>query len=212
MTSLLVARSDFEQVAQQVELERFKVKLPDRWARIVIESPTIAALDPESGDFEAFQRRKNNEQFKRAEMIKVAHETGVPEELLRALQRQPTSTNLDSTSLDEQQARAFQMGLDEETMNLDIALRAEQNVHQVANQARRSLEAGHRMNPIHEFETQFFDMADSDEEDIPIYRPNTHTPHVNPQISFVDVANTALATTGAVAGAAQLGANVVGTL
>ena len=143
MTSLLVARSDFEQVAQQVELARFMVKLPDRWARIVIESPTIAALDPESGDFEAFQRRKNNEQFKRAEMIKVAHETGVPEELLRALQRQPTPTNLDSTSLDEQQARAFQMGLDEETMNLDIALRAEQNVHQVANQARRSLEAGH---------------------------------------------------------------------
>ena len=63
MTSVLVARSTFEEVAQQVELERWKVKLPDRWAKIVIESPTIAALDPENGDFEAFQRRKNNEQL-----------------------------------------------------------------------------------------------------------------------------------------------------
>ena len=176
MTSVLRARSSFEEVAQEVELERWKIKLPDRSARIVIESPTIASLDPESADFEAFQRRKANEQFKRAEMAKVAHETGVPEELLRALQRQPTQTNVDSTSLDEQQARAFQMGLDEETMHLDIALRQEQNVHRVANQARRSLEAGHRMNPIHEFETQFYDLTDSsDEEDIPIYRPNTHT-------------------------------------
>jgi len=224
MTSVLVARSTFEEVAQQVEHERWKVKLPDRWAKIVIESPTIAALDPENGDFEAFQRRKNNEQFKRAEMVKVAHETGVPEELLRALHEEPKHTQLDSTALDRQHARAFELGLDEETMNVDIALRQEQNVQRVANHARRSLEAGHRMNPIHEFETRFYDLTDSsDEEDIPIYRPNTHTPHVNPQISFLDVANTALATiqtaseasrqtalaTGQVA---QLGANVVGTI
>ena len=86
-----------------------------------------------------------------------------------------------------------------------------------------SLEAGHRANPIHEFETQFYDLTDSDEEDIPIYRPNTHTPQVNPRITFLDVANTALATTGSLAQAtaqtalatgqvAQLGASVVGAL
>jgi len=121
MTSVLVAKPTFEQVAQEVELERWKVKLPDRMAKFIIESPTIAALDPENADFEAFQRRKNNEQFKRAEMLKVAHETGVPEELLRALQKQPTRTSVDSTALDEQQARAFELGLDEETMNVDIA-------------------------------------------------------------------------------------------
>ena len=82
----LVPKRKFEDVLVEIEAQAaYKVKLPDRSARIIIESPTIASIDPESEDLEAQQRRKVAEELKQAEIKKAAQESGAPRELLRAL-------------------------------------------------------------------------------------------------------------------------------
>ena len=172
----------FEDLAATIELEKYRLKLPDRSAKLIIESPTLAQLDPGFSDFEQYQRNKAAEEVRRAEMQKVAHETGAPVQLLRALENRPTPFVIDPSAHDEQHARAYQLGLDEEMMKLDNAVRAEQSVQNVASEARGMLSQAHRANPIHEIE--FFDIGD--EEDVPVYQPNLHTPQVPSTITSPD--------------------------
>ena len=54
----LLPKTKYDDIAAQVELERYRVKLPDRTARIIIESPTLAQLDPEFEDFEGTRSGK----------------------------------------------------------------------------------------------------------------------------------------------------------
>ena len=215
----LVAKTKYEDIAAEIELPQFRVRLPDRSAKIILESPTLAELDPEFGEFEGFQRRKAVEQAKRAEMERVAHDTGAPVHLLRALETRP-SISIDPTAHDEQHARAYQLGLDEEMMAVQNAVQAEQNVQTVANQARRMLTQASRANPLE------FILAEQDDDELPIeYAPQTpEVPSVPvpyrmayrddyeraaralreagmTQTSALDLANTALQTTTAVANA-----------
>ena len=208
----LVPKTKYEDIALEVmKDEPFPIKLPSRTAKLIIESPSLAQLDPDIEDFEGFQRRKAAHEARRAEMQKVAVETGAPVHLLKALEARPSPIMIDTTSHDEQHARAIQYGLDQETMLVDQAIRHEQNVQRTAGQARQSLEVAHRQNPIHDLETQFFDIGD---DDIPDYRPQVpptgdDRPRVeyiremveNDPISWFDLANTAMQTTGAVANA-----------
>jgi hypothetical protein len=46
-----VPKTKYEDIAAQIELEKYRVKLPDRTARLIIESPTLAQVDPELEDF-----------------------------------------------------------------------------------------------------------------------------------------------------------------
>ena len=210
----LVARSKFDEIAIRSELEQWRPQFPDRTAQFITESPSVAALD--DGDYEAYQKRQLEEQLRRAEIQKVAAESGVPAHFLHALSHRPTQLRIDPTRHDEQHARAFQLGLDEEMMRVDNAVRAQQNVANVAQQARAEMERAHLQNPIHEFETQFFDLTDDEgsDSDIPIYRPNLHTPQVplGGRISWADVANTALQTTGSLANAGAQGAYATGAI
>ena len=49
----LVPKKKFDDVLAEIEAQAYyKVKLPDRTARIIIESPTVASIDPELDDFE----------------------------------------------------------------------------------------------------------------------------------------------------------------
>ena len=41
-------QSTFEQVAAEIELDAFRVKLPDRAATFVLESPSLAQISPEN--------------------------------------------------------------------------------------------------------------------------------------------------------------------
>ena len=73
----LVPKTKYEDIALEVmKDEPFPIKLPDRTAKLIIESPSLAALDPDIEDFEGFQRRKAAHEARRAEMQKVAVETG----------------------------------------------------------------------------------------------------------------------------------------
>ena len=232
----LFPKSKYEDIAAQVQLERYRVKLPDRTARIIIESPTLAQLDPEFEDFEGYQKRKATEEAKRAEMTRVAEETGAPTHLLRALQKRPSNIRLDTTAHDDQHARAVQLGLDEETMRLDIAIRNEQNVQSVANQAVQNINEAHLVNPIHLMDRArasplAFILAEEDDDDIPISYPRrdplplpavpdyeraaralNEAGRTNTGTSALDFANTALQTTGAIANAGAAVAPLLGGL
>jgi DNA-binding phage protein len=210
----LFPKSKYEDIAAQVQLERYRVKLPDRTARIIIESPTLAQLDPEFEDFEGYQKRKATEEAKRAEMARVAEETGAPTHLLRALQERPSNIRLDTTAHDEQHARALQLGLDEETRRLDIAIRNEQNVQSVANQAVQNINEAHLVNPIHQMERArasplAFILAEQDER---AARALNEAGRTNTGTSALDFANTALQTTGAIANAGAAVAPLLGGL
>jgi len=190
----LVPKTKYEDIAAQIELERYRVKLPDRTARLIIESPTLAQLDPELEDFEGYQRRKATEEAKRAEMARVAEETGAPVHLLRALENRPPPPSVDSTAHDAHNERAFQRGLDVETRELDIAIRREQNVESVANQAVQMINEVHLVNPIHEIiraraSPAEFILAEQSDNLLPIARPSrtivdTHGPAVPPREDY----------------------------
>jgi len=174
----LVPKTKYEDIAAEIELPQFRVRLPDRSARIVLESPTLAQLDPEFGEFEAYQRRKAAEEAKRAEMQQVAHETGAPVHLMQALEARPTSIQIDPSAHDNLQATAYQLGLEEEMMQVQNAISDEQNVQNVANQARRMITQANRANPI------AFILAEQDDEELPVeYAPrdiSIPTPEVPP--------------------------------
>ena len=226
----LVPKTKYEDIVAEVQLAKYKVKLPDRTSTLIIESPTLAQLDPELEDFEGYQRRRATEEAKRAEMARVAQETGAPVHLLRALQERPTPITIDPTAHDEQHARAFQLGLDQEMMRLDNAIRNEQSVQSVANQARQMGNQAHLANPIHQM-TQArasplaFILAEEDDDQLPIEYAPRRDPLPLPQAprpeppdyaraaralretgytegpTLLDVATTAMQTTGAIANA-----------
>ena len=237
----LVPKTKYEDIVAQVELAKYKVKLPDRTSTLIIESPTLAQLDPELEDFEGYQRRRATEEAKRAEMARVAQETGAPVHLLRALQARPPPPSIDPTAHDEQHARAFQLGLNEKMMKVDIAIRNEQNVQAVANQAVQMFNQAHLVNPIHQFERArasplAFILAEEDDDQLPISYPRRDDPLPLPAVpardyerasralieagrtdtgdgplsATLDLANTALQTTGAIANAGAAVAPLLG--
>jgi len=93
MAQGMYRKSTFDDVLAEVEREQlFKVKLPDRTAKIIMESPAIAMLeDDEAG---AQQRRINEEEAKQAAIKRAAHESGAPVALLRALEHRRTRRRL----------------------------------------------------------------------------------------------------------------------
>ena len=181
----LVPKRKFEDVLAEIEAQAYyKVSLPDRTARIIIESPTIASIDPELEDLEGQQRRKVAEELKQAEIKKAAQETGAPRELLRALQNTPRTYNIDTSEMDAQRATAIQLGLDEATQEVDRAVAVHNGVLRVAEQARQSLAVAHRQNPIHDIAHHFIGDDAEIEEDVPVFRPNLRTPAVPSTITY----------------------------
>jgi len=175
--------SQYEQIAAQVELDRFKIKLPERTARLIIESPSLAQIDPELEDFEGFQRRKAAEEAKRAQLQQVAQETGAPMHLLRALDQPPSNVTIDTTAYDAQRTRATQIGLNEEMMKLENAIMVQNNVQNVANQAIGMLNQAHVVNPIYEIPRARaspweFILAEADDDQLPTQYAQTRVPRL----------------------------------
>lgn len=168
-------KSTFDDVLAEVEREQlFKVKLPDRTAKIIMESPAIAMLeDDEAG---AQQRRINEEEAKQAAIKRAAHESGAPVALLRALEHQPAGYRIDSSETDAQTSAAIALGLDEATQAVDLAVARHRNVLRIADEAGEMLSAAHRQtHPIDYFRLDADDFQDA--EEIPIeYTPTPSVP------------------------------------
>jgi hypothetical protein len=80
-------------------------------------------------------------------MQRVAHDTGAPMHLLRALETRP-NVSIDPRAQEAHHERAWEIGLEEEMMAVENAVSTEQNVQTVATQARRMLTQASRANPI----------------------------------------------------------------
>ena len=168
-------KSTFDDVLAEVEREQlFKVKLPSRMAKIILESPAIAMLeDDEAG---AQQRRINEEEAKQAAIKRAAHESGAPVALLRALEHQPAGYRIDSSETDAQTSAAIALGLDEATQAVDLAVARHRNVLRMADEAEEMLSVAHRQtHPIDYFRLDADDFQDA--EEIPIeYTPTPSVP------------------------------------
>jgi hypothetical protein len=77
----------------------------------------------------------------------VAHDTGAPMHLLRALETRP-NVSIDPRAQEAHHERAWEIGLEQNMVTLENAVSTEQNVQTVATQARRMLTQASRANPI----------------------------------------------------------------
>lgn len=155
----LVARPNFEDIVAKLD-SPFQVKKPDRLAKFILESPTLASFD-ETGDIEAEEQRRANAQAKEAELKRVAQQSGAPASLLRALERRPAPFRIDNRETDEHAARAIQFGLADATQLVENALAQQQNVQNMVSEVSRNATASHRQNALHDVE--YFDIYDDDD-------------------------------------------------
>lgn len=176
----LIRKSKFEDVVATADLPPFRLTLPDRYARFIAESPVLAVLEE---DLNEQQKRVAEEQVRDAELLRVAQETGAPQQLIKQLQKKPAPFRIEDN--DQQIARAMALQLDEHSQEISRAELAVRNVSQVAQQARDSLSAAHKGNALHSLESsvQFFDIGEDgedipylDAEDVPVYSPDLHLP------------------------------------
>jgi len=158
-------------------------------------------------------------------MACVTEKTDAPVHLVRALEAHPPPPRIDPTAHDEQHARAFQLGLDEEMRQVGITMRNGQNVQAVANQVVQMINHVHLVNPLHQNERArasplAFILTEEDDDQPPISysrRDPLRLPAVpeyeraardlieagrtDTGTSALDLANTALQGTGAIANA-----------
>ena len=65
--------STYEEVMREIELDKFKVKAPDRLATFILEAPEMISLDPENEEeIIEFNKRKRAERARRDEVEEVA--------------------------------------------------------------------------------------------------------------------------------------------
>ena len=69
----LIAKPNFEDIAARLD-SPFQIKKPDRLAKFILESPTLASFD-EYGDLEAEEQRRAIAQTREAEIKRVAQES-----------------------------------------------------------------------------------------------------------------------------------------
>ena len=155
----LIAKPNFEDIAARLD-SPFEIKKPDRLAKFILESPTLASFD-EYGDLEAEEQRRAIAQTREAEIKRVAQESGAPASLLRALEHRPTPFRIDNRETDAHQARAIQLQLADATQTVEHALATHENVQRMVGEISRNVDASHRQNAIHDIE--YFDIFDDNE-------------------------------------------------
>jgi hypothetical protein len=141
----LRAQSTYEQVAAQVQLDQFsKVKLPNRVAKFILESPSVVALDPANEEeIVMHERRKRAQEARQAEVTKVAQERGVSRALLEQHAHQQVIPPVEVES-DDFESRRFAASLREPSLAYHAATTRATNVSQFADQVRMSLADANR--------------------------------------------------------------------
>ena len=155
----LIAKPNFEDIAARLD-SPFQIKKPDRLAKFILESPTLASFD-ETAYLEAEEQRRAIAQAREAEIKRVAQESGAPASLLRALEHRPTPFRIDNRETDAHQARAIQLQLEDATQTVEHALATHENVQRMLGEISRNVDASHRQNAIHDIE--YFDIFDDNE-------------------------------------------------
>ena len=169
-------QSTFEQVAAEIELDAFRVKLPDRAAKFVLESPSLAQISPENEeDIIEFEKRKRTNDLRRSEIQRIAQERGVSRVLLEQHAQTSITPHLDLEN-DSFERRRYENSLRESAAEYQAATTRAGNVARVGDLLRTSLGEANRAQAHVRIsdEADFFDIS------TPPPEPNIdlHTPSV----------------------------------
>jgi hypothetical protein len=173
-TSGLQRRSTYEEVMREVQLDNFKVKLPDRVATFTLEAPQLMALDPENEEsIIAFEKRKRAENARKDQVAEVAQERGISHAQLELATRPSRGTLLEAPN-DEFARMRYELGISQAVEAFATAHARAQNVERVRDMLRLGLHQTNRADPIARLapdDTAFFDISTPPEHEIDLHLP-----------------------------------------
>jgi hypothetical protein len=192
----LQRRSTYEEVAREVQLDRFKdlIKPPDRLPKTILDAPTLTSLDPENEEtINQYEKNKRVEQARRSAAEEVAQSRGVSRAQMELATR-PSPPQLVEPTFDYQQRRS-EIQLAEAASNFNVATTQAANVERARTLLRQHLHEVNRSAPEYHIGTPD---GYSTPEEIDLHLPETP--------SAMEVAGSVA---GGVAGLAVAGATTV---
>ena len=195
----LQKRSTYEEVAREVQLDRFKdlIKPPDRLPKTILDAPTLTSLDPENEEtINQYEKNKRVEQARRSAAEEVAQSRGVSRAQMELATR-PSPPQLVEPTFDYQQRR-YEIQLAEAASNFSVQTARAANVERVRTLLRQHLHQVNQRAAVTTIgdEAEFFDISTPPEIDL----------HLPETPSAMQVAGTVA---GGVAGFAVAGATTV---
>ena len=140
--------STYEEVMREIELDKFKVKAPDRLATFILEAPEMISLDPENEEeIIEFEKRKRAERARRDEVEEVAQQRGVSRAQLELLTRQPRQQILDQRD-DGFETRRLENQMAMDVQVYDAAAARAENVERIRGILRQQLASANRSDPL----------------------------------------------------------------
>ena len=183
--------STYEEVMQQIQLDDFKLKGPDRLATFILESPQLTTL--EDDEILEFEKRKRAEQARQNEIEQVAQQRGVSRTQLELLTRSSREPLLEQGD-DGFENRVMTNQMSVEMAAYNAATTRAGNIERVRGMLRETLPAPVSLaNGV-----TVHDLATPPNEPIDLHLPS--------------VPETVRAVAGGVFNAASLGADIVQTV
>ena len=172
----LQKRSTYEEVAREVQLDRFKdlIKPPDRLPKTILDAPTLTSLDPENEEtINQYEKNKRVEQARRSAAEEVAQSRGVSRAQMELATR-PSPPQLVEPTFDYQQRR-YEIQLAEAASNFSVQTARAANVERVRTLLRQHLHEENRRTAVATIgdEAEFFDIGTPEEPEIDLHLPET---------------------------------------
>ena len=165
----LQKRSTYEEVAREVQLDRFKdlIKPPDRLPKTILDAPTLTSLDAEHEEsVNQYEKNKRVEQARRSAAEEVAQSRGVSRAQMELATR-PSPPQLVEPTFDYQQRR-YEIQLAEAASNFNVQTTRAANVERVRTLLRQHLHEENRRTAVATIgdEAEFFDIGTPPEIDL----------------------------------------------
>ena len=145
----LQKRSTYEEVAREVQLDRFKdlIKPPDRLPKTIVDAPTLTSLDPENEEtINQYEKNKRVEQARRSAAEEVVQSRGVSRAQMELATR-PSPPQLVEPTFDYQQRR-YEIQLAEAASNFSVQTARAANVERVRTLLRQHLHEVNRRTAV----------------------------------------------------------------
>ena len=160
----LIRQSTYEEVAAQVELDNFRVKLPDRAAKFTLESLELQQINPANEeDIIAFETRKREQEARRQEIDRVAQQRGVSRAILDESTRPPREVPTINVHDNDFEERRYANSLEQALANWNAATARVENTRRLSQELRTRLGEAHRQQPHVRVggarEPEFFDLS-----------------------------------------------------
>ena len=171
----LQRRSTYEEVAKLAEADVFRsyIKTPDRLPKIILDAPSLTALDPDNEEaLIQFEKNKRLETARRSEAEEVAQQRGVSRAQLELATR-PARPQLVEPTADYERQR-WEISLAEAAANFSVQSARAQNLERVRTLLRQHLVEQNRQTAEVRLgqEAEFFDITTPPEQEIELHFPD----------------------------------------